>query len=64
MLIRVKALLWSILVNPKSAFEHNGGSDAIIQSNAHMVTNPEAQPSPSINPEETKSVNTLTEKDA
>ena len=38
----------------KSAFEHNGSSDTTIQSTDHMVINPEAQPSPSIYREETK----------
>jgi len=50
----------------KSVFEHNGSSDTTMQSTDHMVINPEARPSPSINREETKTavVNSLTEKDA
>ncbi|RCV41335.1 hypothetical protein SETIT_9G127300v2 [Setaria italica] len=38
----------------KSALEHDGNSGTSIQSTAHII-NPEAQPSPSINCEETKS---------
>jgi ethylene-insensitive protein 2 len=33
----------------RSAFEHNGSSDTTVQSTDHMVINPEARPSPSIN---------------
>ncbi|RLN18996.1 ethylene-insensitive protein 2-like [Panicum miliaceum] len=38
----------------RSAFEHNGSSDTTVQSTDHMVINPEARPSLSINREETK----------